>query len=94
MPRALALSQCEISGSAGDGLVVVQGPLPVSIGGCNLRDNGGVGIRNLTTGGFLQVAAQGNWWGDPAGPGGPTGDGVSGDVDAASPLAAPVTLGY
>lgn len=91
--RQLVLSNCEISGSAGDGLVSLEaGVFAPSIGGCSIVDNLGVGVRNEEP--IRQVAAQGNWWGDAAGPGGPTGDGVAGDVDASNPSAAPVTLGY
>jgi len=92
--RAIALSNCEVSGSAVDGIVMRMrsGGQPASITGCNLQNNLGVGIRNEMA--FGQVAATDNWWADATGPNGPTGDGVAGDVDASSPRAAPVVLGY
>ncbi|MBK8246785.1 MAG: Ig-like domain-containing protein [Gemmatimonadetes bacterium] len=43
----------------------------------NLMGNAGAGFINLTTSSF---ALPGAWWGDPAGPAGPLGDGVSGPV--------------
>jgi len=92
LSSAVNISSCEISGSAGDGLVWTDGPRPLSVFSCNLTDNAGVGIRNQTISG--QLMARDNWWGDAAGPGGLNGDGVAGNVDAASPRDAPMLLGY
>ena len=50
-------------------------------------------IPRCLSGGSKQMDVRGNWWGDPAGPQGPKGDGVIGNLDAGSPLAAPVDLG-
>ena len=87
----ISFGSCEIYGSAGDGLVWLGGR-PVSVSGCNITGNTGVGMRNRASIG--QLMARSNWWGDAAGPDGPAGDGVAGDVDAAVPLAAPVSLRY
>ena len=40
------------------------------------------------------VTATGNWWGDPNGPFGPHGAGISGPVDYANFLTTPVVLGF
>jgi hypothetical protein len=65
----------------------------VTIGGCSFVYNAGQGVQNGSTGNAT-VNSQGNWWGDPAGPAGPNGDGASALVDASNPLAAPVVLDY
>ena len=44
--------------------------------------------------GKVTLLAELSWWGDPAGPLGPKGDGVLGNVHAGNPLAAPVVLRY
>ena len=48
--------------------------------------NNEFGVRNFA---LFRVDARRNWWGDPAGPDGPAGDGVSGNVDASEHLTAP-----
>jgi len=87
-------AQCEISGSADGGLLVADGqatwPAP-RISSCNIFGNRGMGLLNW---GFAPLDARNNWWGDPAGTSGPKADLVSPMVDASSPLAAPVDLGY
>jgi hypothetical protein len=70
------LSRCRINGSAGDG-VVVDSAMNVRVSDCGFEDNGGVGMRNLDG---ATVDARFNWWGDPAGPTGPAGDGVAGSI--------------
>ncbi|HQR30537.1 MAG TPA: right-handed parallel beta-helix repeat-containing protein, partial [Anaeromyxobacteraceae bacterium] len=86
------ISGCEVTGSASHGIWVGDGAArSVSVTGCNLTGNGGEGVHYAGSG---TVVATGNWWGDTAGPAGPAGDGVSAGVDASSPLAAPVVLGY
>jgi hypothetical protein len=83
---------CEVSGSGRHGIVVgASTDSYVGVTGCNLFDNDGDAVVNQTT---VSVRARGNWWGDVTGPGGPNGDRVSGLVDTANPLAAPVTLDY
>ena len=74
-----------IRGNDGHGLVV-GGGAGTRIHGSALQANGGRGVVNQTAKG---VDARGNWWGDPAGPDGPEGDGVEGIVDAGTPLAKP-----
>ena len=89
---SVEISACEVSGNASHGILVqALGPPGATVTGCNLTGNGGEGIHFEGTG---TVAATGNWWGDPAGPAGPAGDGASPGVDGSSPLAAPVSLGY
>jgi hypothetical protein len=73
------ISRCTITGSAGDG-ILVRAASSVSIHDCNLEDNGGPGVRNVDA---PAVDARFNWWGDPAGPLGATGDGVGGPVQIA-----------
>jgi hypothetical protein len=90
------LTDCEISGSAEVGLFVDADASADSLPrltSCNVFGNaqqGVVGGSNTA----MQLDARGNWWGDPAGPLGPAGDRVAGNVDASSPLAAPLQLGY
>ncbi len=85
-----ALDSCEVTGSAGDG-VVAASAAAVTIHHCNLRDNTGVGARNLSTD---TLDARFNWWGDPAGPNGPAGDGVAGLVNWSGALGAAVALAW
>jgi hypothetical protein len=73
----VTLRECEVSGNAGAGVRAVAAT-DVHINDCNIESNGGFGANN-TTGASLD--ARGNWWGDPAGPMGPNGDGVSANVD-------------
>jgi hypothetical protein len=80
---------CEISGNLGNGVIVRTGSDKVSFSNCNFIDNAGAGILNQS---FQPVVAQNNWWDDAAGPAGAHGDGVLGDVDASSPLAAAVGI--
>jgi hypothetical protein len=90
------LTDCEISGSAEVGLYVYADTTADSlprITACNVFGNAQRAVNNSwsTT---MQLDARGNWWGDPAGPQGPLGDGSIGNVDASNPLGAPVNLGY
>ena len=75
---SVALAGCDIRGAPADAVLVsAAADEDTSITGCNLVDNAGFGVNNLSA---FTVDAAGNWWGDPAGPDGPDGDGVSGDV--------------
>ena len=89
----LTFSNCQLSGNGGNGALIQTqvGLNTVTFSGCNLFDNALAGIRNEST---HPIIAQGNWWGDVAGPAAPGGDGTAGDVDASGPLAAPAALGY
>jgi hypothetical protein len=94
-PGGWQLQGCEVSGSSGDGIQILResgslGPTPgiETLHGCAVFGNAGLGVNNLQPASFT-VDARGNWWGDPAGAGGPTGDGVSAGVDASAPLGAP-----
>lgn len=83
------LSGCQISGSGRDGirLRVATG---FAVHDCNLMDNAGAGVHNITT---TSADARFNWWGDPAGPTGPEGDGVVGPVDTSEFRTEPVEGG-
>ena len=86
----LSLFNCEVSSSAGHGIVVDHSPTTptrVEVSGCNLFGNGGAAIVNRSN---TAIRARGNWWGDASGPLGPNGDGIEGTIDATGPLAAPV----
>jgi hypothetical protein len=91
----LSIQNCEVTNGGNAGIhVLSQFPQTnVTIAGCNIFNNAGQGVQNGGTGNAT-VNAQGNWWGDPAGPNGPNGDGISAAVDASNPLAAPVVLNY
>jgi hypothetical protein len=81
------IDDCDVNDNEHDGIRVMSGA-NVQIHGCNLERNGGSGVVNLAS---PVVDAQRNWWGDPAGPEGPAGDGISGNVDATDPLTSPRT---
>lgn len=83
-----SISHCEITGVSGDALTVANAGT-ASITQCNLVDNSGAGVNNMTA---VPVDARNNWWGDAAGPHGPTGDGVSGLVDFVPFRSAPVSI--
>jgi hypothetical protein len=90
-----AIKNCDISQNGGAGIVFdgsASKPGAV-VTGCSLSRNKGPGVTNKRSATYV-VNAAGNWWGDAAGPGGPAGGGLSAGVDATSPLAAPLTLGY
>jgi hypothetical protein len=84
------LETCEVAGSGGHGVVIASGTGSV-IRQCNLVGNGGSGVHNATQ---TTVDAAQNWWGDPEGPTGPDGDGVSGPVRYDPYLEEPVTIPY
>ena len=81
---------CEVSGSAGHGLVLANNVAGVA--GCGFFGNAGNGIQNLNDASCI-VQARGNWWGDAAGPAGTAGDGVSQGVEASQPLPVPPAQG-
>jgi hypothetical protein len=72
---AVVLSECTVEDNARHGIRVEAGSPRVHQ--CNIRRNGGAGISNVGTG---VVDAAHNWWGDAAGPAGPEGDGIEGNV--------------
>jgi hypothetical protein len=82
------LEGCAVRGASSDGIRVLSGA-GVVVRSCNIEANGGFAVRNQ---GAHPVDARQNWWGDPEGPLGPAGGGVSGDVDHSDPLAEPVAL--
>jgi hypothetical protein len=86
------LFDCEIASSGRHGVVVAPRSAGlITAARCNFAGNAGDAIVNSSN---VTVGASDNWWGDPAGPFGPKGDGVSGAVNVANPRAAPFTLGY
>jgi hypothetical protein len=73
----VVVQTCDLADNMSDGIRILSGA-NVQIHDCNFEQNGGAGVNNLGT---SLVDALRNWWGDPAGPNGPAGDGVSGNVD-------------
>ena len=90
MEDSTSLTSSEITGSVGDGVKVSSGSaLGMTIAGNNLVENAGLGVDQPVA---AAVNAEGNWWGDPAGPNGPSGDGVSANVDYANWLTSAVAI--
>ena len=87
----VTLTGCEVTGSSSTGILCAGDATTISVHGCNLFNNGSFGLSNGDLG---LLDATGNWWGDPAGPNGPNGDGVSGNVNTGGALSAPAILGY
>jgi hypothetical protein len=83
------ISNSEISHSPSDG-IRVEVAAGVRVRDSNMRFNGGVGLRNVAA---EVVDARDNWWGDPAGPEGPQGNGVAGAVGYEPVRTEPVVLG-
>lgn len=76
--RSANVDSCTVIGSGKDGVSVDPATAtPLSITHCNLESNAGLGIGNYSN---ITVDARDNWWGDPAGPFGAAGDGVSNKV--------------
>lgn len=74
----VVIIDCVISGSGRDGMGVFLGG-SVQIHTCAIENNTRAGVNaDLQA---ASVDARFNWWGDAAGPFGPSGDGVEGDVD-------------
>jgi hypothetical protein len=72
----VTIDGCEVTGSNRAGIRVLSGE-GIRINNCNIHGHQGVGLDNLSA---APVDARNNWWGDPAGPHGPEGSGVSGNV--------------
>jgi hypothetical protein len=72
----VAVTDCSVTGSNTDG-VRVEVATDVRVNQCDIHGNAGVGLRNTAVD---AVDAANNWWGDAAGPAGPAGDGVAGNV--------------
>jgi hypothetical protein len=79
---------CEIRGSAGAGIELHAA---VAVHACNLVDNFGDGITNLTA---TTADVTNNWWGDTGGPTGPNGDGASGPLTYTPWRTTPFVLPY
>ena len=80
---------CEVRESVGNGIVSYMWGAEVH--NCNVVDNGGAGVTSPLS---YPFDAEGNWWGDAAGPTGTNGDGAGATVDYTPWLTAPVTLPY
>lgn len=80
------VDRCEITGAAADGVQVNEPAVGFRILQSNLFGNAGLGLGNGTD---SAADARSNWWGDPAGPHGPDGDGIGGPVDFEPWLTAP-----
>ncbi|HYH78198.1 MAG TPA: right-handed parallel beta-helix repeat-containing protein, partial [Longimicrobium sp.] len=80
---------CEVRDGAQVGIMVWDAS--VEVNNCNLVNNGGVGI---STDSPSTVNVEGNWWGDAAGPTGPSGDGVGASLDYTPWRTTPYVLPY
>lgn len=92
------LTNCEISGSESSGVAVYGSIVSMPrVESCNVFGNAGNGVdveHHIGPSGPIRLPAQRNWWGDPAGPHGPRGDGTDSFVDASQPLSQPIQLDY
>jgi hypothetical protein len=86
---AVQVISCEVRNSVEEGIVMgVAAP----VHNCNLVGNGGAGIRNKDA--SATAATDNNWWGDAAGPTGPSGDGAWGLQVYAPWFTSPYVLPY
>jgi hypothetical protein len=82
----VVLTNCVLTDNIASGVSVfdrlgASPPTNAEIRNCAFENNGGPGIRTFPLPNTnMFVDARLNWWGDPAGPLGPNGDGVTGDV--------------
>jgi hypothetical protein len=79
---------CEIRGSTGAGIELYAA---AAVHDCNLVNNFGDGITNLTA---TSADVTNNWWGDTGGPTGPNGDGASGPLTYTPWRTTPFVLPY
>jgi hypothetical protein len=86
---SVRLSNCVVRGNgttaAHHGVATNTGHNDVQVTNCDLLNNAGNGVNNADAAAIPngnQIIATNNYWGDPAGPSGPAGDGVSANVDA------------
>ena len=78
-----------VPGNAGHGVFVNSTQdYTVSVSACDIFSNGGSGIFNQGTG-QGSVLADNDWWGDAAGPAGPSGDGITGEVSVTNARTSP-----
>jgi hypothetical protein len=82
------VQSCDVRESVGDGIEL---DVAVPIHNCNLLNNLGAGVHNLSA---ASADATGNWWGDAGGPLAPGGDGVTGAVTYNPWLTAAFVLPY
>jgi hypothetical protein len=79
---------CEVRDGSDAGIVMQSA---VAVHDCNLVNNAWPGIMNLSQD---TADVTGNWWGDAAGPTGPSGDGVSGPLSYTPWRTTPFVLPY
>jgi hypothetical protein len=72
----IAVTRCDVAGTDRVG-IIADTARDVRIADCNFHGNSGAGVRNLAAD---VLDARHNWWGHAAGPEGPAGDGVAGNV--------------
>ncbi len=89
MSSTVQVAGCEIRDGDQDGIVMNTGGIVVR--NCNLVNNAGVGIRNISGG---TSDAAGNWWGSTGGPLGAGGAGVEGLVVYSPWRTTPYALPY
>jgi hypothetical protein len=84
----VTLTHCEVRDNA-EG-IRVRIAEDVRVSDCNIHLNSGPGLVNEGT---APVSAENNWWGDPAGPLGPMGDGLIGTIRYTPFRTGPATAG-
>jgi parallel beta-helix repeat protein len=86
----VTVSDCTVRNNDFYGIIVYESSTNASIRNCVFESNRNAGVWNV---GPALLDARFNWWGDPAGPLGPDGDGVQGNVDYSSHLTSPPGTG-
>lgn len=86
---AVRVISCEVRNSVEEGIVM---GVAVPVHNCNLVGNGGAGIRNKDA--SATASTDNNWWGDAAGPAGPSGDGATGLQNFTPWFTSPYVLPY
>ncbi|HEX2167386.1 MAG TPA: right-handed parallel beta-helix repeat-containing protein, partial [Longimicrobiales bacterium] len=71
------VTDCTVRNNAFYGIIARASSAGASISGCVFESNRNAGVWNVAA---EPLDARFNWWGDPAGPLGPGGDGVQGNV--------------
>lgn len=84
----VVVASCEVRDGDGTGIELNAA---VAVNNCNLVNNGGPGLRNLSE---TAVSATGNWWGSTGGPHGTGGDGAEGPMTVSPWRTTPFVLPY
>lgn len=84
----VVIASCDVRESVYDGLYL---DFPVQVRNCNLVDNRGVGIKNVS---HIDADVRGNWWGSAEGPNSTGGDGVEGTTFYSPWRTTPFVLPY